>query len=270
MVDQALHHSTVRLIGHQLRVTVDGIGHQVPAGSQRLLAFVALPRIRLERAYVAGTLWPSCDDVRAIGNLRSALWRLRCAGIAVIVSDKRSLGLASGTDVDVHHVAAWAGRLIAGRPEPDDLEVNAGRLPDADGGTALVEACALFPAWRDEWALLEHERLRQRVLHALEAVAGLLAEGGRAADAVTVATIAVAIDPLRESAQRSLIAAHLAAGDGAAATVAYSSFADRVRRELRVEPSRRLAALLPQPAAVTIRASSEDGSMPTSVPSWTR
>src|ERR687896_289887 len=66
----------------------------VPEGSKKLLAFVALRRGRVERQYAAGALWPFGDDLRAAGNLRSALWRLRRAGIDVIEADKWSLRLA--------------------------------------------------------------------------------------------------------------------------------------------------------------------------------
>ena len=82
----------------------------MPTGGQRLLAFVALHPARLDRGYVAGVLWPVGGDVRAIGNLRSALWRLRAAGIDVVGADKHTLALAPSARVDVHAVAAWAGR----------------------------------------------------------------------------------------------------------------------------------------------------------------
>lgn len=268
MAVQDAHRSIVRLIGHP-RVSVDGAEHDVPAGSGRLLAFVALQRIRLERCYVAGTLWPACDDVRAIGDLRSALWRLRCAGINVILADKRSLILDPAVDVDVHLVAAWAGRLISGCPEEDDLEISHGQLTDPCGATAIVEACELLSAWDDEWAVLDRERLRQRVLHALEAAVRLLARDGRTGEAIRTATAVVAIDPLRESAQRSLVEAHLAAGDRHSAVSAYASFRDIARRELGLSPSRRLTELLTQSAELIIRVSTADGPMPASVPSCT-
>lgn len=55
---------------------------------------------------MAGTLWPFGDDLRATGNLRSSLWRLRQAGIDVIHTDKFSLGLAEGVRVDVELLAS--------------------------------------------------------------------------------------------------------------------------------------------------------------------
>ena len=74
-----------------LYVTVGTRRQEVPEGSKQLLAYVALRRRRVERRQVAGTLWPFGDEERAAGNLRSALWRLRRAGINVLVADKWSL-----------------------------------------------------------------------------------------------------------------------------------------------------------------------------------
>lgn len=96
-------------------VCTDGGWLTVPEGSKRLLAFVALRRVRVERHYVAGTLWPACGDGRAAGNLRSALWRLRGAGIDVLECDKWSLRLLDRVSVDVHELKAWADRVISGR-----------------------------------------------------------------------------------------------------------------------------------------------------------
>src|SRR4051795_7611946 len=72
---------------------VDGQRHDVPEGSKRLVAYLALKGGRVERRVMAGTLWPDAPDARAAGNLRSALWRLRGAGIDVIGSDKTGMWL---------------------------------------------------------------------------------------------------------------------------------------------------------------------------------
>ena len=78
-------------------VTLGTRRQEVPEGSKQLLAFVAVRRRRVERRHAAGTLWPFGDEARAAGNLRSALWHLRRAGIDVMVADKSSLAL--NTDV---------------------------------------------------------------------------------------------------------------------------------------------------------------------------
>lgn len=215
-------------------VTVDGYRYNVPEGSKRLLAFVALRRTRVERRHAAGALWPSGDDERAAGNLRSALWRLRGAGIKVLDVDKWSLSLNPKVVVDVHRVMEWATRLVGGTSLGADLTVT----------RAWLDALELLPGWYDDWALIERERLRQRVLHALEALSRSLAKVGRFADAVEAAMMAVSAEPLRESAQQALVDAHLAEGNLGEALRCYQAYRILVRRELRVDPSASLTASL--------------------------
>jgi DNA-binding SARP family transcriptional activator len=209
-------------------LTVAGQRVEVPEGGKRLLAFVALNGGRVERRRAAGMLWPENDDLRAAGNLRSALWRLRGPGCEVLEADKAALWLRAGTSVDVDVMHDWAERLIAGSPAAADLCPVLWR---AD----FVE---LLPGWYDDWALFERERIRQVLLHALEALTGHLVEQRRWAEAVTVATTTVAVEPLRESAQRVLITAHLAEGNLIEARRAYEAYNTLVRRELGVPPGR--------------------------------
>ena len=89
-------------------ITVGGERRDVPEGSKHLLAFVALRRRRVERRQLAGALWPLGDEERAAGNLRSALWRLRRAGIDVLTTDKWSLALDTDVRVDLHALEEWA------------------------------------------------------------------------------------------------------------------------------------------------------------------
>src|SRR5690349_11879949 len=97
----ASYPTIVHLLGGPF-VTTHGQRLEVPEGSKRLLAFLALRRGRVERSFAAGALWPHGDDHRASGNLRSALWRLRGANIDVFQADKWSLSLRPGVVVDVH------------------------------------------------------------------------------------------------------------------------------------------------------------------------
>ncbi len=215
-------------------VTVDSVDRPVPEGSKRLLAFVALHGGRVERRQVAGTLWPSGGDARAAGNLRAALWRLRTAGVDVLVGDKWSLNLADGVEVDVRLISQWADRLIDDRPRPGDLAVQ----------VAAFAALDLLPGWYDDWILLGRERLRQRMLHALEALSRRLTQVGRYADAVEAAITAIDAEPLRESAQRVLAEAHLGEGNWVEARRGYVRFREIMHRELGIEPSRAFSDLV--------------------------
>ena len=98
--------------------------------------------------------------------------------------------------------------------------------------------------WYDEWLLLERERLRQMRLHALEALAEQLVIAGDLPAAVHAALAAVAIDPLRESAHRALIRAHLAEGNRVEALRQLARLRHLLREELGVEPSSRAVDLL--------------------------
>ena len=102
----------------------------------------------------------------------------------------------------------------------------------------------LLPGWYDDWLLLERERVRQLRLHALEAVAGVLADEGAYALAVEAALAAVRADPLRESAHRVLIAVHLREGNRSEAVRSYWTCRDLLARELGVGPSARLDELV--------------------------
>jgi DNA-binding SARP family transcriptional activator len=220
-------------------ITLSGQRKEVPEGSKRLLVFVALHRVRVERRCAAGTLWPIGGELRAAGNLRSALWRLRRAGIDLIVADKWSLTLADEVVVDLRVIEEWAARLIGGTATIDDLGSMRWQ----------AEALDLLPGWYDDWALMERERIRQRMLHALEALSRTLAHQSRWAEAVEAALAAVTAEPLRESAQRTLIAAHLAEGNWIEGRRAFDAYRDLLRRELGTEPSADLAALIDGPRA---------------------
>jgi DNA-binding SARP family transcriptional activator len=213
-------------------VTIGTQRREVPEGSKQLLAFVALRGRRVERRHAAGTLWPFGNEERAAGNLRSALWRLRRADINVLDADKWSLALCTHVVVDLHAMDQWATRLIQGTAAGHDLEIS----------PSVSEALDLLPGWYDDWALMERERIRQRLLHALEALSVRLACLGRFGDAVDAALLAVGAEPLRESSQRALIEAHIAEGNLTEARRTYLLYRDLIRRELDVEPSSDLSA----------------------------
>jgi DNA-binding SARP family transcriptional activator len=221
-------------------VTVGAERRDVPEGSKQLLAFVALRERQIERRRAAGALWPFADEERAAGNLRSALWRLRRAGIDVLVADKWSLALDDDVQVDLHAIQQWAARLIAGRPAGRDLAIP----PSVTGALDLLPGCY------DDWVLIERERVRQRVLHALEALSERLAGEGRFADAIEAAMLATSVEPLRESAHRALIKAHLAEGNLTEAHRSYLAYRTLLHRELGVIPSGNFASALGIPAGI--------------------
>lgn len=224
---------TLCLIGGPY-VLAGGRPHAVPEGSKRVVVFVALHGGRVDRRFLAGTLWPDGSDSRAAGNLRSALWRLRCVGVDILEADKCVVRLRPDVILDVDGVSGWAGRVIDGTASEADLHIM----------TWDPEATDLLPGWYDDWVSFSRERMRQRLLHALEILSCRLVSLGRYAEAVEAALDAVELEPLRESAQRVLVQAYLAEGNVGEARRAVATYEERARQELGVLASPSLHALV--------------------------
>jgi len=224
--------ATLCLLGGPF-VIKNGRRLEIPEGSKRLLVFVTLNGGRVSRRHAAGTLWPYGDDERAAGNLRSALWRLRRADIGVLCADNCMLYLDPQVSVDIAELSQWATRVIDGSADSSDF-----RTLDLNR-----DAVDLLPGWYDEWVIFERDQLRQRLLHAMESLAGRLISRGQFADAVEVAMNAVGAEPLRESAQRVLIEAHLAEGNFIEARRAYMAYQEMLEAELGASPSLELAEI---------------------------
>ena len=98
--------------------------------------------------------------------------------------------------------------------------------------------------WDDEWLIADRERIRQMRLNALELLSERLAAEGRYGPAVEAALMAIADDPLRESARRTLIRAHLAQGNIHDALGQYATYRDILRDDLGLDPSPQMEALV--------------------------
>jgi DNA-binding SARP family transcriptional activator len=209
-------------------------------GSQRLLALLALRGRPVKRLLIAGTLWPDVTEGRAYASLRSALSRLYGAVRDAVEVNPSDLSLAPEVRVDLRESQALAHRLLDAVEEPLDA---------ADLSRAAITALSgeLLPDWYDDWVLLEAEDWRQLRLHALEALAGLLAAAGRYGDAAAAALAAVRADPLRESAHAALIQVHLAEHNRSEALREFRRYQHLLRAELDIEPTAGLRNLVKPP-----------------------
>jgi SARP family transcriptional regulator, regulator of embCAB operon len=207
----------------------------VSAGSQRLLAFLAVRDQVMTRSHVAGSLWPESTDAQAGASLRSAVSRLDATrqAVSVTVGD---LGLHDELVVDVHHSRSLARRLIDRDAPEEDIDI---------GGLAVAALSDdLLPGWYDDWAVIAAEDWRQLRLHALEAVARRLTAAGRLAEAGSAALAAVRAEPLRETSRAALIRVHLAAGNQSNAVGEYERYRVLLHAELGLEPTGQLSRLL--------------------------
>jgi DNA-binding SARP family transcriptional activator len=207
-------------------LSLEGKAVALPMTAQRLVAFLALRDRPLLRLHVAGTLWPDATEARAGANLRSALWRLGRPGFQLVDVSNGHLALGRGVDVDFHRASDLARRLldqssIAEHGVVDELSLAKDMLPD----------------WSDDWVIVEREHFRQLRLHALESLCERLTSLQRFSEAIEAGLAAVAAEPLRESAHRALIKAHLAEGNVGEAAHQYRVFQTLLRNELDLEPS---------------------------------
>lgn len=230
MVADNLPQVEITLLGG-FRVSIEGKLLDVGPTAQRLIALLALEARPVPRQYVIGKLWPDHTGDRALGNLRSTLWRLRRDGSNFVWPHGEHLLLGHSVHVDVWQVTEMARKLV----HPDAVCLES----DLDPAHFKGE---LLPDWylADDWIILEQERLRQMCLHALEAIANRLIGMGRYAEGVDAALIAIAADPYRESARRTLIQGHLAEGNKIEAAKQYRKWQDTLAQELGSVPSEAL------------------------------
>jgi DNA-binding SARP family transcriptional activator len=203
------------------RLTVAGVPIDPLVSAQRLLAFLAL-RGPVARAVAAGTLWGDAPDGLAMGSLRTAIWRCNRVVPQLVAAHRGQVALADFVRVDV-------AELVDGTAFAPSRPVRGGEL---------------LPGWYDDWVTFERERLRHVRLHGLEAAARRLADGGQYAASLEFALEAVRSEPLRESAHRAVILAHLAEDNAVEALRAYERFRGLLREQLGMEPSENLAHLV--------------------------
>lgn len=211
-----------------------------PTG-QRLLALLALAG-RRSRAEVVDALWPGSPAGGACGCLRTTLWRLHPDVHGLIMQDHGHLELHPRLFVDVTDFYRATSRVLEGkgmRIDPERLDVD------------------LLPGWyRDDWVIFERERVRQSALGALDALALHLTANGRTTEAVAAALRSIRKDPLRESAHRAVICAHLVDGNLAEARRHYEVCRAVFRQELGVEPGQDLLRLVHGPGGFAVRSGS--------------
>jgi DNA-binding SARP family transcriptional activator len=206
---------------------------RLPLPAQRLLAALALSGSGVHRATAAELLWPNSPR-RAMPNLRTALWQARQVSPRPLIdSDGPRIRLSATVHVD-HRAALEQARGVAA----------AQKGHDNDQELIWTFSRGLLPEWHDEWLLVDQERWNQIRLHALETLARQLIKSQFYLPALEAALAAVAIEPVRESAHRTVVEVYLAEGNTACALKHYHRYRGLVQRELGVMPSPQMTHLI--------------------------
>ena len=218
---------------------------------QSLLAYLVLHRdAPQQRQHLAFLFWPDTTEAQARNNLRQLLHQLRQVFPAVehfLSADTHTLYWhpQEPCHIDIAEFEQALTEATAGT-QRNDQHAQQIALEQADS----LYRGALLPGCYDEWILPERERHRQLSLHALESLCDHLTAAGRYGAAVQAGLAAVDREPLRESAHRALVRAHLAEGNAWEAIRRYRHYEKIAARDLGVEPSPMMRSLLSQVAAV--------------------
>lgn len=222
---------TLRLLG-AWDASVQGHSVQIGPRQQRLLAALAVHGPR-SRCFLAGLLWPECTEAHGLGSLRAAVFALSRRLPGAVVCRGTALDLSTAVDVDLHRLLGLLSRPVtAWSSERDDRWVL---------NRSGVE---LLPGWYDDWVVAEQERLHELYVNALEDRAEYCLRHGDVHRALALARTVRGVEPLRESAVRLLIRAHLALGNEAEAWRAFRCFGEVMAQELGTLPSERVRELL--------------------------
>ena len=217
----------IKLFG-AIEVRVEGI--PMPSVRSRkvqwLLALLVLrPDREVERAWLAGVLWPESAPSQALFNLRQTLSHLRSAlgrsETRLRSSTARTLLLdLTGASVDV---IAFDAAVAQGDRAALEQAI-------ALYGGPLLEGCS------EEWVFSERQEREQRYLRALETLAEGAVARGEAAAAAGYLRRVIGMDPSREHAQRTLMQILASAGDHPAAVQVYRELRLWLRNELNADP----------------------------------
>lgn len=243
----------IRLLGCFELITHAG-AVRLPLQAQRVVAYLVVGGVAVDRHQLAERLWPFAKTRRAQSNLRTALWRIRRDAPGVVQADRHIVALCNPVCVDYCELldgAMWPTLDDSPLGPAADAVQNPTANPDANPNararaetpSALIPDLIarlrsdLLPGWDEEWLVIERERVRQMRVRRLETISRRCCEAGAMEDAISAAYSAIWIEPLRESAHLALISAHVADGNRAEAVHQLGRTTASLRSEIGIDPS---------------------------------
>ncbi|HXI12814.1 MAG TPA: response regulator [Thermoanaerobaculia bacterium] len=228
-----MSHLTIEILGGFSCSVATGKPLSLPTRKgEALLAFLALqPGTFHSREKLASLLWGDTGEEQARQSLRQTLFGIRKAlgddSDQIIRVETDRLSLAS----NLVEVDALRFLDLVNQPTIQQLQ-EAVSLYKGE----LLEGFNVNEEAFEEWVSSERDRLREKALVAYGKFLDLLTEADRLDEAVQAALRMVSLDPLRESAHRSLMRLYMKQRRPDAALRQFQNCAEAVRRRLGVEP----------------------------------
>ena len=213
-------------------LVVDDDALPMPEMAAKIVAYVALEQRPVTRRTLAAALWPRSSRQRAHGALRTTMYRARGIDCALVVGSE-VVALAPHVSVDTQVLLQAIRQLKASE-----------QAAPIDGFPTRWLSWELLPEWCDDWVLSERDRFRQIAIATLEELSARHARHGNSTSAVDCAIAAIRLEPVRESAHRALMTAHLTDGNVSEALEQFDNYRRFLAAELSVDPSPQMLALV--------------------------
>ena len=220
----------------------DAQGAALPISTRKnkaLLVYLAMTAEQPQlRGKLTALLWDRSAEEQARASLRQTLWSLR--------------KILAAADADILHTD---GDLIW--LEPEALEIDAirfERLLEQGDIDALQQAVSLYRGdflagfslreeSFEEWLMSERERLREQAMQALRQLQAHFETHGEAEAGLKISRQLLSLDPLQESAYRSMMRLYWRSGQRSSALRQYEACARLLRDELGIAPDPQTQAL---------------------------
>jgi len=218
--------------------------------SLAILAYISLSKQEVPREVLATLFWGEYDQVHAQSNLRRNLSSLnKNLKFDWLVTSREAIGLRSFTDLWVDTEEFIAQQDLFRNHGCQQWETCPECLEHLKKGVKLYRGdflaginlpdCPEF----DDWQLLQRETFRNQFAYCLERLSQAYAHIKNWEKALQYSRQWVALDPLNEVAQRTLIQQYALSGNRNAALSHYEKLVNLLKEELDAEPERESIAL---------------------------
>lgn len=245
----------IRLLGTPV-FTYDGVALSDLSASPLLCSLAAYLLVNRDQAQprpmLATVFWPEELESKARQNLNATLWRLRSAlkrasgslsspSQPYLISDKQYVqwNPSAAYWLDVAEFEQATGGLVVA---PQPALVSAAEISRLEAAPALYGGDFLEGIY-DDWCAPHRERLRDRYLLVLEALAAAYQANGQRDAALQTMRRLIAAEPYREAAHARLIELYISGGRRAEARAQFERYVKLWREELNLEPSPGMAEL---------------------------
>src|SRR5262249_34447235 len=191
-----------------------------------------------ERAKLAALLWEDSGEAQARESLRQSLSLLRKA----LLPHHAYTLIARGDTVELKSGALLVDAVEFERLVASDETVSLGQAVQLYQGKFL-EGFDVRASEFEGWLSSVRQQLNEKAIGALNKLLSHDVAAGTVERGITIATRLVSLDPLQESAHRSLMELYCKQGRYAAALAQYRFCSDVLSKELGVEPEAETKAL---------------------------